>query len=429
MLKTKRKARGDIESVDDEAVLHLEAFALIEEAIRKPNSFKLSPGSSAQLQRDPRFKDSVAFAIIVLSSHLFPLSWFIYRNNVENITVYAYNHYMVQFTEGVRVEYESGLFKNEQHMADFFRKIIKMRGATGQLELTDASPIAEVNIGAIARIQLVQKPAISGNSGMVASIRVPSRSKVRDLENYVITGGMTRGEAQFLEACVKGRANILISGGTGSGKTTFMRVLLGMVPESENIVVVEDGAELHLEQDRGDGKPWHENTISLSSVASVRAESDFNTVTMHDLVRHALRFQPDRIILGESRGEEMAAICKALLTGHDGSMSTIHAESTEFAIEQAIQYAMENPRFQGNESLATKIVFRAFHLVVHLKNLPGGKRQIAGIAAILAGGNQKMIYEVNEHGEVERKSNYLRDLERLTERVSPFLPSDSVPPA
>ena len=95
---------------------------------------------------------------------------------------------------------------------------------------------------------------------------------------------------------------------------------------------------------------------------------------MFDFVRHALRFQPDRLILGESRGEEMAAVCKALMTGHDGSMTTIHAEDAELAIEQAMQYVMENARFAGNERLARRIVEQAVHVVVHIANQDGRRR-------------------------------------------------------
>ena len=102
----------------------------------------------------------------------------------------------------------------------------------------------------------------------------------------------------------------MIAGGTSTGKTTLLRVLAGMVPAEEHIVVVEDGAELHLDQDRGDGRPWHALTTAVSTIPSIRQEGDGQHLTMFDLVRHALRFQPDRLILGELRARRWPRCAK-----------------------------------------------------------------------------------------------------------------------
>ena len=176
---------------------------------------------------------------------------------------------------------------------------------------------------------------------------------------------------------------------------------------------------MHLDQDRGDGTEWHALTTAVSTIPSIRTEADAQHLTMFDLVRHALRFQPDRLILGESRGEEMAAVCKALMTGHDGSMTTIHAEDAELAIEQAMQYVMENPRFAGNERLARRIVEQAVHVVIHIAN-QDGRRRITGVVAVERGGNHKWVYRQTESGGLMRGTDLIGNLGRLAPRLRPI---------
>ena len=238
---------------------------------------------------------------------------------------------------------------------------------------------------------------------------------------------MPDGIARFIEACVRARVNIMIAGGTSTGKTTLMRVLCGMTAPSDHLVVVEDGAELHLDQDRGDGRPWHALTTALSTIPSVRAETDSGQLTMFDLVRHALRFQPDRLILGELRGEEMAAVCKALMTGHDGSMTTIHAEDAELALDQAVQYVMENQRFTGNEKMAKRVVEHAIHLVVHLAN-QDGRRRVTGVLAVERGGNHKWMYRQIDGGGWQRMTELVGNLNRLGPRLRGHFLDDEIPP-
>jgi pilus assembly protein CpaF len=309
---------------------------------------------------------------------------------------------------------------------EFFRRIIGLRGVIGDQGITDATPIAEANIGSVVRVVVAKRPAVSGRSSVKASFRVPSRSKVRDLGDYVSGLVMPSGMATFVQALVMGRANVMIAGATGTGKTTLMRVLCGMVHPSDHIVVVEDGAELHLDQDRGDGRPWHALTTAVSSIPSVRADVEGQHLTMFELIRHALRFQPDRVVLGESRGEEMAAVCKALMTGHDGSMTTIHSEDAELALDQATQYVMENPRFGGNEKLARRLVEHAIHVVIHLAN-QDGRRRVTGVLALERGGNHKWIYRQTERGGWSRMTEMVGDLTRLAPRIRPHLSSDVVP--
>jgi Flp pilus assembly CpaF family ATPase len=200
-----------------------------------------------------------------------------------------------------------------------------------------------------------------------------------------------------------------------------------MTGDDEHLVVVEDGAELHLDQLRADGRSWHALTTALSTIPSIRSDTDAFSLSMFDLVRHALRFQPDRLILGESRGEEMAAVCKALMTGHDGSMTTIHAEDAELALDQAVQYVMENRRFSGNDKMARRIVEHAVHVVVHLANRDG-RRRVTGVLAVERGGNHRWVYRQSEAGELQRATDLIGNLGRLAARLAAHLPDGEIPP-
>lgn len=412
-------------SVAHEERLFADVEHAIVRAIAAPQSSGLPLTALSELSSNPHYRATVLRNAAMLASHLYPLSLLVYGADLENITCFSHDLWMVS-TVGRKLLLLGGPFGNDDDVLEFFRRLIRLRGVTGDQTITDASPIAEANIGSIIRICVAKRPAVSGRAGVKAAVRVPARSKVRDLSDYVSQMVMPAAAAEFIEACVLGHANLMIAGGTSSGKTTLLRVLCGMVPVNEHIVVVEDGAELHLDQDRGDGQPWHALASAVSTIPSVRAEAEGQHLSMFDLVRHALRFQPDRLVLGESRGDEMAAVCKALMTGHDGSMTTIHAEDAELALDQAVQYVMENPRFAGNDRLARRIVEQAVHVVIHLAN-QDGRRRVTGVLAVERGGNHKWVYRQGEGGGLLRMTDLLGNLDRLAPRIRAFLPGDVVP--
>ena len=412
-------------SVLHEEHLFMDVERSIMRAIESGQTGELPLAVLSELSANPQYRSLVARNAAILASHLYPLSLLVYGVDLENITCFRHDMWMVS-TVGRKLLLLGGPFASDDEVLEFFRRLIRLRGVTGDQTITDASPIAEANIGSIIRVCVAKRPAVSGRAAVKAAIRVPARSKVRSLADYVTQLVMPLGVADFIEACVFGRANVMIAGGTSSGKTTLLRVLCGMVAQTDHIVVVEDGAELHLDQDRGDGHPWHALTSAISTIPSVRAESLTQHVSMFDLVRHALRFQPDRLVLGESRGEEMAAVCKALMTGHDGSMTTIHAEDAELALDQAAQYVMENPRFAGNDRLARRIVEQAVHVVVHIAN-QDGRRRVTGVLAVERGGNHKWVYRQDDGGGLHRMTDLVGNLNRLAPRVRRFLKDDVVP--
>jgi pilus assembly protein CpaF len=189
------------------------------------------------------------------------------------------------------------------------------------------------------------------------------------IDELIEGGTLTRPAAMFLRACVIGRKNLLVSGGTGSGKTTMLNVLSSFIPSRDRIVTVEDVQELQLRQD---------HVVSLETrPANVEGAGEY---TIRDLVKNALRMRPDRILVGECRGIEALDMLQAMNTGHDGSMTTLHSNSSEETIkrlEVLVLSAVELPVVAIHRQIAS-----ALDIVVQIARLPGGKRVITQISEI-----------------------------------------------
>jgi pilus assembly protein CpaF len=190
------------------------------------------------------------------------------------------------------------------------------------------------------------------------------------MDDLVEMGGISPAAAEFLRACVIDRRNILVSGGTGAGKTTLLNILSGFIPYKERIVTIEDTTELRLHQ---------EHVVTLETKpANVEGAGQY---TVRDLVRNALRMRPDRIIVGECRGPEALDMVQAMNTGHDGSMTTVHANSAREVIERLevlVLMAADLPVASIHRQLAS-----ALDLIVHISRLPGGARGVTQIAEVL----------------------------------------------
>jgi len=189
------------------------------------------------------------------------------------------------------------------------------------------------------------------------------------MDDLVDMESVTRAAAQFLRACVIDHRNVLVSGGTGSGKTTLLNVLSSFIPFKERIVTIEDTMELRLHQ---------EHVVTLESKPpNVEGTGEY---TIRDLVRNALRMRPDRIVVGECRGAESLDMIQAMNTGHDGSMTTVHANSSREVIERLeilILMAADLPIVSIHRQVAS-----AIDLIVHIGRLPGGRRAITQISEI-----------------------------------------------
>lgn len=276
---------------------------------------------------------------------------------------------MVNGPEKVFIEKDGQLIKtevkfdDEDHVIRVIERIILPLGRRVDYD----SPTVDARLPDGSRVNAVVRPvAIDGPSLTIRKFR-KDKLKVEDLINF---GSLTRPMADFLEACVKARFNIVISGGTGSGKTTLLNVLSGFIPENERIITIEDAAELQLQQDhvmRMETKPPNSDGAGA--------------VTIRDLVRNSLRMRPDRIVVGEVRGGEALDMLQAMNTGHDGSLTTIHANTPRDAISR-----IETLVLMAGMDLPLKVVRQqissAVDLIVQQTRLKDGQRKVTQVTEV-----------------------------------------------
>jgi pilus assembly protein CpaF len=276
---------------------------------------------------------------------------------------------MVNALEGVYVERDGKLYATDARFLsdDHLMRVIDRIVAPIGRRIDELSPMVDARLPDGSRVNAIIPPlAIDGPA---LTIRKFS-SQAYELNDLVRLDTLNGEAGEFLSACVLGRANILISGGTGSGKTTLLNVLSSMIPDDERIVTIEDAAELRLKQ---------RHVVRLESrSASIEGKGE---VRMRDLVRNALRMRPDRIIVGEVRGPEVLDMMQAMNTGHDGSLSTLHANSPRDAISRVetmvLMSGIDLPTRAIREQLASTI-----ELLVHISRLRDGSRRITRICGV-----------------------------------------------
>jgi pilus assembly protein CpaF len=231
----------------------------------------------------------------------------------------------------------------------------------------ESSPMADARLLDGSRVNVIIPPLAL--KGPCMTIRKFSREKLRP-DDLIKFGSATPNMITFLQACVRGRLNILVSGGTGSGKTTLLNILSSFIPSDERIITCEDAAELQLQQD---------HVITLESrPPNVEGKG---AVPIRDLVKNCLRMRPDRIIVGECRGGEALDMLQAMNTGHDGSMSTLHANNPHEALGRletlVLMAGADLPSRAIREQMAS-----AVHMIVQQQRLRGGPRKIVSVAEI-----------------------------------------------
>ena len=254
-------------------------------------------------------------------------------------------------------------FRNTEHLMHIIDRIVTAVGR----RVDESSPMVDARLADGSRVNVIIPPL--SLIGPCVTIRKFSKD-VLTVDKMIEFGSFDQRMAEFLEDCVKGRLNIVVSGGTGSGKTTLLNVLSSYVPATERIVTLEDSAELQLKQD-------HVVTLETRP-PNIEGEGE---VTMRDLVRNALRMRPDRIIVGECRTGEALDMLQAMNTGHDGSMTTAHANSARDALSRletmVLMSGMELPLRAIRSQIAS-----AVDIIVQIARLSDGSRKIINIAEV-----------------------------------------------
>jgi len=254
-------------------------------------------------------------------------------------------------------------FTDDEHVMRIIDRIVAPLGR----RVDESSPMVDARLKDGSRVNVVIRPlALNGPTITIRKFR-KDKLTVQDLVRF---GSMSQDMADFLAACVQARLNIVVAGGTGSGKTTLLNVLSSFIPEDERIITVENAAELQLRQ---------EHVVTLESrPPNVEGKGE---VTIRDLVINCLRMRPERIIVGECRGGETLDMLQAMNTGHDGSMTTIHANTPRDAVSRietmCLMAGMDLPARAIREQIAS-----AIHVFVQQSRLKDGSRKVTQITEV-----------------------------------------------
>lgn len=286
-------------------------------------------------------------------------------------------------------------FQSERKLEDIIQRIVSMAGR----EVNQANPIVDTRLPDGSRVNVVLPPI--SLVGAVVTIRKFSKEPMT-ISRLIKYGSITKEIAKKLELLVKSKYNIFISGGTGSGKTTFLNALSNYIPKEERIITIEDSAELQIE--------GIDNLVSLETRNANATGA--GRITIKDLIKSSLRMRPERIIVGEVRGEEALDMLQAMNTGHDGSLSTGHANSVKDMLSR-----LETMVLQGSEALPLiairQQIASAIDIIIHLSRLRDHSRktmEICEVVGIKDGEiqlNPLYVFQENENSTLEKVSGQL----------------------
>lgn len=290
-----------------------------------------------------------------------PLEPLLEDENVTEIMVNKFNQVYIE-QKGL-LSLSTATFSGEPQLRRVIERMVSRVGR----RIDESSPLVDARLADGSRINAIIPPlAVNGSALTIRKFgKIPLT-----VENLIAFGTFDEKIAMFLEACVKGRLNVMVSGGTGTGKTTLLNVLSSFIPENERIVTIEDSVELQLQQD---------HVVRLESrPANIEGRGE---VSIRELVRNALRMRPDRIVIGECRGGETLDMLQAMNTGHDGSISTVHANTPRDAIARmetlVLMAGMELPLRAIREQITA-----AVDVIVQISRLKDGTRRITHITEV-----------------------------------------------
>jgi pilus assembly protein CpaF len=290
-------------------------------------------------------------------------------------------------------------FETQRRLEDVIQRIVGLAGR----EVNQASPIVDTRLPDGSRVNVVLPPI--SLSGPVITIRKFTKTPMT-IDMLIRYGSLTREIAEKLELMVKAKYNIFISGGTGSGKTTFLNALSDFIPKEERIITIEDSAELQIK--------GIDNLVSLETRNANAAGA--GQVTIRDLIRSSLRMRPERIVVGEVRGGEALDMLQAMNTGHDGSLSTGHANSTRDMLSRLETMVLQGAAGLPLDAIRQQIA-SAVDIIIHLSRLRDHSRKTMEITEVLdyADGaiqlNPLYVFEEDEASTLEKVSGSLRRTE------------------
>ena len=309
---------------------------------------------------------------------------------------------MINGPENVFIEQRGRLFKldkqfeSQRRLEDIIQRIVGLAGR----EVNQANPICDTRLPDGSRVNVVLPPIAL--CGPTLTIRKFSKTPMT-IEKLIQYGSITQEIADKLQLLVKAKYNIFISGGTGSGKTTFLNALSNYIPKDERVITIEDSAELQI--------TGVENLVSLETRNA--NTSGAGQITIRDLIKSSLRMRPERIVVGEVRGGEALDMLQAMNTGHDGSLSTGHANSTQDMLSRLETMVLQGAAGLPLEAIRQQIA-SAVDIIIHLSRLRDKSRKTMEITEVVGYEDGKIIlnplyvFEEDEHSTMEKVSGVLK---------------------
>ena len=284
----------------------------------------------------------------------------------EEITEIMINNFDEIFVEkSGLIQKSNANFNSNMHVKNFIEKILSPLG----LRIDESCPMADARLKDGSRLNVVISPIALND--VAVSIR-KFKKKLKDMEDLIKEGMMDYKVSCFIKSCVEKKANIVVSGATSTGKTTVLNIISNFIPENERIVTIEDTFEININ---------HENSVRLESrLPNIEGRGE---ITIRDLVRNSLRMRPDRIIVGEVRGIEAIDVMQAMNTGHNGSMTTVHANSPVDLISR-LETMLIMSGLNLNPSSARRIIASSLNIIIHLERLKNGRRIISRISEVVS---------------------------------------------
>lgn len=284
--------------------------------------------------------------------------------NDDRITEIMINNYdQVYIEEDAVIKKTDIIFRDNNHIRNLIDKMLSPLG----LRVDESSPMVDARLKNGSRINVILNPAASND--IVVTIRKFKRNMM-DVESLIKEGTLNKEVADFIKTCVRSKLNIIISGGTSTGKTTFLNVLSNFIRQYERIVTIEETLELNL---------------NLPHVVKLEGRppnlEGKGGITIRDLVRNSLRMRPDRIVVGEIRGAEAVDVLQAMNTGHSGSMTTVHSNSPKDMISR-LETMILMSGLNLNSSAARRMIASSLDMIIHLDKLKNGKRVLLRISEL-----------------------------------------------